>query len=111
MPHTADQYQHAGRRGQAGSRPPAVANQWEGCGFECLIDRHGISGGEDWKRHLGNLISEADTGRLRALAEFGKLPNLRLGGGGSKTPQQTAMSAIAPLRSVQINDKNQRMEH
>ena len=20
------------------------------CGFECLIDRHGISGGEDWKR-------------------------------------------------------------
>ena len=81
------------------------------CGFECLIDRHGISGGEDWKRRLGNLISEADTGRLRALAEFGKLPNLRLGGGGSKTPQQTAMSAIAPLRSVQINDKNQRMEH
>ena len=31
------------------------------CGFECLIDRHGISGGEDWKRRLGNLISEADT--------------------------------------------------
>jgi TPR repeat protein len=30
------------------------------CGFECLIDRHGISGGEDWKRRLGNLISEAD---------------------------------------------------
>src|SRR5262245_1976395 len=30
-------------------------------GFECLIDRHGISGGEDWKRRLGNLISEADT--------------------------------------------------
>ena len=29
-------------------------------GFECLIDRHGISGGEDWKRRLGNLISEAD---------------------------------------------------
>jgi hypothetical protein len=26
-----------------------------------LIDRHGISGGEDWKRRLGNLISEADT--------------------------------------------------
>jgi formylglycine-generating enzyme required for sulfatase activity len=32
-----------------------------GCGFECVIDRHGISGGEDWKRRLGNLISEADT--------------------------------------------------
>jgi TPR repeat protein len=32
-----------------------------GCGFECVIDRQGISGGEDWKRRLGNLISEADT--------------------------------------------------
>jgi TIR domain len=31
------------------------------CGFECSIDLHGISGGEDWKRRLGNLISEADT--------------------------------------------------
>jgi TPR repeat protein len=31
------------------------------CGFECLIDRHGISGGEDWKRRLGNLIREAET--------------------------------------------------
>ena len=31
------------------------------CGFDCVIDRHGISGGEDWKRRLGNLISEADT--------------------------------------------------
>src|SRR5262245_56855716 len=30
-------------------------------GFECVIDRHGISGGEDWKRRLGNLIREADT--------------------------------------------------
>jgi TPR repeat protein len=30
-------------------------------GFECFIDRHGISGGEEWKRRLGNLISEADT--------------------------------------------------
>ena len=30
-------------------------------GFECLIDRHGISGGEDWKRRLDKLISEADT--------------------------------------------------
>jgi len=33
----------------------------EACGFECFIDRHGISGGEDWKRRLGNLIGEADT--------------------------------------------------
>ena len=30
-------------------------------GFECLVDRHGISDGEDWKRRLGDLISEADT--------------------------------------------------
>src|SRR5262245_27937227 len=30
------------------------------CGFEVLIDRHGISGGEDWKQRLGNLISDAD---------------------------------------------------
>jgi hypothetical protein len=31
------------------------------CGFDCLVDRHDISGGEDWKRRLGNLISDADT--------------------------------------------------
>jgi TPR repeat protein len=31
------------------------------CGFESFIDRHGISGGEEWKRRLGNLISESDT--------------------------------------------------
>jgi TIR domain len=30
-------------------------------GFECIIDRHAISGGEEWKRRLGNMISEADT--------------------------------------------------
>jgi hypothetical protein len=30
-------------------------------GFKCLIDRHDISGGEDWKRRLGNLIRQADT--------------------------------------------------
>jgi hypothetical protein len=30
-------------------------------GFECSIDRGGISGGEEWKRSLGTLISEADT--------------------------------------------------
>ena len=33
----------------------------DACGFACVLDRHGISGGEDWKRRLGNLISEADT--------------------------------------------------
>ena len=26
------------------------------CGFESLIDRHGISGGEDWKRRLCCLL-------------------------------------------------------
>src|SRR5262245_18290892 len=30
-------------------------------GFDCVIDRHGIPGGEEWKRRLGSLISEADT--------------------------------------------------
>jgi TPR repeat protein len=30
-------------------------------GFECFIDREGISGGEKWKRRIGSLISEADT--------------------------------------------------
>jgi hypothetical protein len=30
------------------------------CGFECVIDRQGISAGEDWKRRLGDLISWAD---------------------------------------------------
>src|SRR5262245_5866791 len=33
----------------------------DACGFDCIIDRHGISGGEDWRRRLGILISEADT--------------------------------------------------
>jgi TPR repeat protein len=33
----------------------------DACGFECFIDRQGISGGEDWKRRLGNLIRDADT--------------------------------------------------
>jgi hypothetical protein len=30
-------------------------------GCECFIDREGVSGGEDWKRRLGNLIRDADT--------------------------------------------------
>jgi len=32
------------------------------CGFECIIDRHGISGGEEWKRRLGNMIRPTFTG-------------------------------------------------
>ena len=31
------------------------------CGYECTLDRHGISGGEDWQRRLGNLVRESDT--------------------------------------------------
>jgi hypothetical protein len=30
-------------------------------GFSTTLDRHGISGGEDWRRRLGTLIREADT--------------------------------------------------
>ena len=30
-------------------------------GFDPTLDRHGISGGEDWKSRLGNLIRDADT--------------------------------------------------
>ncbi len=30
-------------------------------GFDCILDRHGIHGGEDWRKRLGNLILEADT--------------------------------------------------
>src|SRR5271165_923524 len=30
-------------------------------GFDTTIDRHGISGGEDWKSRLGNLLRDADT--------------------------------------------------
>src|SRR5262245_55138663 len=32
-----------------------------GLHFVTTIDRHGISGGEDWKRRLGNLIRDTDT--------------------------------------------------
>ena len=42
----------------------------EACGFDCVIDRDGISGGEDWKRRLGNLISEADTTALPPKADM-----------------------------------------
>ena len=57
-------------------------------GFECFIDREGISGGEEWKRGLGSLISEADT-VVFGSTKFGALSNLRLGGGRGDTPQQT----------------------
>jgi TPR repeat protein len=38
-----------------------LAAALDSSGCECFIDREGISGGEAWKRRLGNLISEADT--------------------------------------------------
>ncbi len=31
------------------------------CSFESILDRHGISGGEEWKQRLGSLIRDADT--------------------------------------------------
>jgi hypothetical protein len=31
------------------------------CGFDCTLDRQGISGGEDWKTRLGALLREAET--------------------------------------------------
>ena len=30
-------------------------------GFTTTLDRHGIAGGEDWQRRLGNMIRDADT--------------------------------------------------
>ena len=33
----------------------------EAYGFEPLIDRQGIAGGEDWKRRLSELIAQSDT--------------------------------------------------
>jgi len=32
-----------------------------GSGFDAVIDRHGISGAEEWRRRLGELIRDADT--------------------------------------------------
>ena len=29
------------------------------CNFESVLDRHGISGGEEWKQRLGSLIRDA----------------------------------------------------
>src|ERR1700730_15332892 len=31
------------------------------CNFESVLDRHGISGGEEWKQRLGSWIRDADT--------------------------------------------------
>src|SRR5262245_12010422 len=31
------------------------------CGFDCVMDRHDIPGGEVWKQRLGTLIREVDT--------------------------------------------------
>jgi hypothetical protein len=58
------------------------------CGFECLIDRHDISGGEDWKRRLGNLIGEADTIVFVLSPSSARSPICGLGGrGGGATKQ------------------------
>ncbi|HTR11794.1 MAG TPA: toll/interleukin-1 receptor domain-containing protein, partial [Roseiarcus sp.] len=33
----------------------------DACGFDCSIDRQGISGGEEWKARLSALIGRSDT--------------------------------------------------
>ena len=33
----------------------------DGTGFNATVDRHDISGADDWKRRLGELIRDADT--------------------------------------------------
>src|SRR5262249_46245159 len=38
-----------------------LASGLGGGGFEPVLDRHGISGGEDWKLRLGALIRDAET--------------------------------------------------
>jgi hypothetical protein len=52
-------------------------------GFDPLIDRHSIPGGEDWKAQLRHMILEADSGRFRALVPISRVQVMRMGGGGS----------------------------
>ena len=42
-------------------RGPACREALKLHDYDIAIDRHGISGGEDWKGRLGNLIRDADT--------------------------------------------------
>jgi hypothetical protein len=48
-------------------------------GFETLIDRHGISGGEGWKQRLGNLSRQRHR-RFRVIPFVGSIGYLRMRG-------------------------------
>ena len=67
-------------------------------GFECLIDRQGISGGKDWKRRLGSLISEADTVVfvLSPASTHSEICLLGGGGGGATCEAHPSSSIPAP---------------
>jgi hypothetical protein len=45
------------------------------CGFDTSLDRHAISGGEEWQRRLGNLIRE-----FCIVAVIGRVPHMCSGG-------------------------------
>jgi hypothetical protein len=84
-------------------------------GFECFIDRQGVSGGEDWKRRLGGLISEGMSSMMAdryfrgggtSLASiFANMRSIReaLGAcddqtGGGRVPSHKSRSSSAPRR-------------
>jgi hypothetical protein len=58
------------------------------CGFDCVMDRHDISGGEAWKRRLGTLISEADAVVFVLSPTSARSEIWHLGGGGGDTARQ-----------------------
>jgi TIR domain len=58
-------------------------------GFECFIDREGISGGEAWKQP----DQRGRHNRFRSLTGLSALPNLQLGSGGGGTTQQAHPSS------------------
>lgn len=49
-------------------------------GFEPLIDRHDIAGGEEWKQRLHALILEAELGCVRTFSQGGGIRNMRIRG-------------------------------
>jgi hypothetical protein len=66
--------------------------------FDTTLDRHGISGGEDWKRRLGNLIRDADTVVfvLSPSSAGSAIRDLRLGGRGGDPTWQAHHSGAEP---------------
>ena len=51
-------------------------------GYRPILDREGISAGEEWKIRLGQMVLECDTVVFVMSPEFGRLADLRMGGGG-----------------------------